>query len=133
MRFKPLALSLLAAAALVAGCNNVKRPYRTTADPAVPGQVSVADAKMERLLVFGQPNPSRDAAGLLFVSTDVRAATSRSQIVNYRYRFFDDTGRELPGGAWQTKKLQSNTFESLQGNSTTPRAADFRLDIKTAE
>ena len=134
MRLPFLALSaLVTAAALTAGCSNVKRPYRTTADPYTPSQVQLADTRMERLLAFGQPNVSRDQAGLLFVSLPVRPATSRSQLVNYRFTFLDETGRELPGGTWQTKKLQSNVVDNIEGNSTSPRAADFRVDIKTAE
>ena len=129
---KILAVAALSALPLL-GCSNVKKPYRASADPYQPSQVQLADSRMSNLLAFGEPAVSRDEAGLLYVSTPVRAATSRSQLINYRYRFFDDAGRQLPGGAWQTAKLQSNLFESVQGNSTSPRAFDFRLDLKTAE
>ena len=138
MRFKPLVLAALiispAVALSSAGCTGVKRPYTAASDPYQPGQVQIADKRLERKLAFQTPSVSRDEADLLYVSFPVRAATSRSQLVNYRFTFFDNTGRELPGGdAWQTAKLQSNLFDNLQGNSTSPRAADFRLDLKTAE
>ena len=137
MRPTPTAASLLllalTTAALAAGCSGSKRPYTAREDPYGPSTIQLADRRMQRLLRFDQPRTSRDDAGLLYVSVPVRAATKRPQIVNYRFTFLDDSGRELPGsGVYQTTTLESNVFQTIQGNSTSPQAADYRLDIRTA-
>lgn len=129
------AVSSLAAAGLagsLAGCQRVKRPYQATADPYARGQIQLAEKRLEGKMAFEPARTNRDDAGLLYVTVPARAATNRPQIVQYRFTFLDETGRPLPGGEYQTVTLESNTTSYLQGNSTSPRADDFQIEIRTA-
>ena len=128
-----VALSVaLGAVAGTAGCKRTKAPYDVNADPYLPAQVQIADKGLARKLAFQNPRADRDEANLLHVTVPVRAATNRPQIVQYRFTFFDETGRPLPGGEYRTETLESNTFAYLQGNSTTPQAADYQVEIRPA-
>ena len=129
MLLAPLAVGT---AGVVGGCRGTKPPYDVAADPYAPTQVQIADKRLEGKLRFNPPVAQRDEAGLLFVSIPVRAATNRPQIVQYRFRFFDAGGIPLPGGEYQTATLESNTFGRIQGNSTSPRAESYQVEIRSA-
>jgi hypothetical protein len=101
-------------------------------DPYGKQQVYVADRRLSSLLRFEPPRVSYDEADLMHVALDVRAATNRPQIVQYRTTFFDRTGQQLYASTWQTVTLESNVAQTLSAVSTTPRASDFQIDIRTA-
>lgn len=130
--FAVSSIAAIAMAGSLAGCQRVKRPYGATADPYELGQIQLADKELEGRLAFDPARASRDESGLLHVTVPARAAVSRPQIVQYRFRFFDETGRPLPGGEYQTVTLESNTNSFLQGNSTSPRADDFQVELRLA-
>jgi hypothetical protein len=134
LRILSLVLALSIAAAPLAGCNRTKAPYRVSADPYGRQQVYVADRRLSSLLRFapGDPRVSYDEADLMHVALDVRAATNRPQIIQYRTTFFDRTGQQLYASAWKTVTLESNVAQTLSAVSTTPRASDFQIDIRTA-
>lgn len=97
-------------------------------------QVQLADENLRRNTRFGEPQVTRDAAGLLFVTVPLRATIDETLYVQYRATFFDDIGQPLPGGAttWFDKTLSPRVPESISVNSTSPRAADFRIDFRYA-
>ncbi|MEL7240455.1 MAG: DUF1425 domain-containing protein, partial [Planctomycetota bacterium] len=98
-----------------------------------PQQVYITPKRLSSLMRFGDIRTTRDQTDLLYVTVPLRATASRRQLIEYRFTFFDETGTPLPGGAWQTEDLEANVQEVIRGNSTSPRAADFRLDIREAE
>lgn len=130
--FAVSSLAAIGLAGSLAGCQRVKRPYDATGDPYARNQIQLADKELEGRLAFEPPRISRDDAGLMYVTVPARAATNRPQIVNYRFTFFDESGRPLPGGEYQRADLESNTTSFLQGNSTSPRAKDFQIEIRLA-
>jgi uncharacterized protein YcfL len=132
LRILPLVIVLGLTAAPLAGCSKTKAPYRVSADPYGRQQVYVADRRLSSLLRFEEPRVSYDEADLMHVALDVRAATNRPQIVQYRTTFFDRTGQELHASTWRTVTLESNVPQTLSATSTTPRATDFQIDIRTA-
>ena len=131
IRFLTLVALLALLAIPLAGCGT-KAPYRVYQDPYGGQQVYVAEKRLSNLLRFDQPVISYDEADLMHVSLPVRAATSEPQIIQHRTRFFDRNGQELHRSQWETTTLESNVAETLFATSTTPRAADFQMDIRTA-
>lgn len=130
--FAVSSLAAIGLAGSLAGCQRVKRPYEATADPYELGQVQLADKELEGRLAFDPARANRDEAGLLHVTIPARATHSRPQIVQYRFTFFDEAGQPLPGGEYRTVTLESNTNSYLRGNSTSPRADDFQVEIRLA-
>ncbi len=80
-----------------------------------------------------RPRVIRDEAGLLHVTLPIRAATDLELYVDYRVTFFDSTGQTVSQFGWQTKVLHPNIFEEINVVSTTPQAADFRIDLRYAK
>jgi uncharacterized protein YcfL len=132
LRTLSLVIALCIAAAPLAGCSRTKAPYRVSQDPYGKQQVYVADRRLSSLLRFEPPRVSYDEADLMHVALDVRAATGRPQIIQYRTTFFDRTGQQLYASTWRTVTLEANVAQTLSAVSTTPRASDFQIDIRTA-
>ena len=124
-------LAGLASTGLV-GCGQ-KAPYDVRADKYGPRQVYIATPRLSNVLVFDQIRTSRGPNDLLYVTVPVRSTASKRQLIEYRFTYLDDLGNPLPGGAWQTRQLESNVLETISANSTSNRAANFRMDIREAE
>jgi len=78
-----------------------------------------------------RPMTSRDPANLLFVIVPIRNTSDQVLRIQYRYNFLDDQGRPLPENiAWNRKTLTPGSTERITFNSTSPRAADFQLDLR---
>ena len=116
--------------AMIGGC--VQSPNNARNDPFVPGQIQISDDDLRRQTAFAQPLVSRDAAGLLFVTVPIRAATDLTLYVDYRTTFFDRTGRPIQQTAWLNKTLYPKVFDHIQINSVSPDAADFEMDLRYA-
>ena len=128
-----LAYCVAAALAASVGCSRVKPPIEGRMDPYAPSQIHFADEDLRSRTAVGRPIAERDPAGLLRVTVPIRAASSRNLFVDYRVTFFDATGSPLgPATGWTTKRLESNVPDQITFNSTTPRAADFQLDLRYA-
>lgn len=128
-----LALLLSFSAVALAGCNRTKPPYRVSEDPYAAGQVNIADKRLSNILRFEQARLTYDEADLLHVALPVRAATNRTQIIQYRTHFFDRTGQELYTSQWRTQTLEANVPQTLSATATTPQAQGFQMDIREAQ
>src|SRR5229473_8253081 len=125
MRVQPL-IALLALVAT--GCaDDVKPPILARADPYIPAQVHIASNDLRRHTAVGQPQVSRDDAGLLFVTLPIRAATDQKLYVDYRVSFFDRNGAPLSQTEWLHKTLTPNVPDQIIVNSSSSRAADFQM------
>jgi hypothetical protein len=116
---------------IVAGC--VSAPIEPRQDPYSAGQVHMASEDLRVHTATQAPRPSRDEAGLLHVTLPIRAATDLELYVDYRASFFDSNGQLINQTDWQTKVLHPNIYEEIQVTSISPRAADFRIDIRYAK
>jgi uncharacterized protein YcfL len=118
--------------ALIVGCQSVPAPVPGRADPYLPEQVNLTEKALRVRTAFLQPNLNRDAeTDILYVSVPARATTDQQLYVEYRTIFLDDRGMEInPGASWVSKTLAPNVWTTLTANSTTPRAMDFRMDIR---
>ena len=116
------------------GCSGTQAPIDPRGETYLPGQVQLADENLRRNTRFGQPQVTRDAAGLLFVTVPVRATINETLHVQYRATFFDANGQPLPGSptTWIDKTLNPRVFELVSINSTSPQAADFTIDFRYA-
>ena len=102
-------------------------------DPYAPSQIHFADEDLRSRTAVGRPVPERDAAGLLRVTVPIRAASSHTLYVDYRVTFFDGNGTPLgPPTGWTAKPLESNVPDQIVFTSTSPKAADFQLDLRYA-
>jgi hypothetical protein len=116
---------------VVAGCG-VKPPIEGREDPFTPAQVHFASEDLRTHTAVGEPKVSRDAAGILFVTVPIRAATDQQLHVDYRATFFDENRQVLDHTGWTTKTLAPNTPDSVQVNSTGTRARYFQVDFRYA-
>lgn len=116
----------------ILGCQSVPAPVPGRADPYVPEQINIAEKALRQRTAFQQPRVVRDAeTDILHVSVPARATTDQQLYVEYRTVFLDEHGMEInPDAAWVRKTLAPNVWTTLTANSTTPRAADFRMDIR---
>ena len=120
-------LPLLSAALLAGGC--IKKPYEVKQDPYSPGQVQIAE---NLPLAFDPPKVTYDEQDLMHVSLQIRAATHRPQIIQYRTQFFDKGGQPVYTTQWRTETLESNIHQTLTAVSTSPEAVDFKIDVRHA-
>jgi len=132
---KKTLLGLVGAMMLAAGCANEPPGYREgRAERYAPPQVQITglDAyDLQRSTVIDRPQTSRDQANLLFVTVPVRNTSDQVLHVQYRYNFLDEQGRPLPENiAWNRKTLEPGSTERITFNSTSPRAADFQMDLR---
>ena len=81
-----------------------------------------------------QPILARDGAELLRVTVPVRATANQVLHTQYRVTFYDNTGQPLPGSptGWFRKDLEPGGRELIVFNSTSPRAADFQMEVRWA-
>lgn len=114
-----------------AGC--VKPPIQGRMEPYVENQVNFAQEDLRRKTAIGLPSAVRDDFGLLHVTVPIRAATNLQLYVDYRVTFLDAQGQVVGNTSWISKTLAPNVFDQISVNSTTPRAADFRLDLRYAK
>jgi uncharacterized protein YcfL len=133
MKITLLALAGLLAAA--AGCSSGVPGYREgRAERYAPPQVQITGVDaydLQRSTVIDRPSTYRDAANLLFVTVPVRNTSDQILHVQYRYNFVDDQGRPMPENiAWNRKTLEPGSTERITFNSTSPRAADFQMDLR---
>lgn len=128
------ACCLLLALAVAGGCrnNSVDAPNYARSDAWLPAQIQISDDDLRKKTAFGEPLVSRDAAGLLFVTIPVRAATDLTLYVDYRTTFLDRNGHPIQQTGWSNKTLYPNVFDHIQVNSVSPDAADFRVDFRYA-
>ena len=131
-------LSMIGLLALVAGCSNEVPAYREgRAERYSPPQVQITGLNAEDLrqsTAIDRPMTSRDPANLLFVIVPIRNTSDQVLRIQYRYNFLDDQGRPLPENvAWNRKTLTPGSTERITFNSTSPRAADFQLDLRYAQ
>ena len=97
-------------------------------------QITGLDAeRLQHSVLVDRPQTWRDESNLLFVVVPVRNTSDKVLHVQYQYNFLDAQGAPLPANiAWNRKTLEPGATERVQFNSTSPRAADFQLNLRYA-
>jgi hypothetical protein len=117
---------------IFAGC--AKRPFEGRHDPYAGSQISVASQHLQDNTRIGTPVASRDAeSNILYVTVPIRSTTNEQLYVDYRVSFFDRNGQVISETGWFTRTLTPNLPDQIMVRSTTPRAADFHVDIRDAK
>ena len=118
------------------GCGSPElAPAPATSDHYAPSNVVFSGQTDLNLHIAINPITRRyDSAGLLHIVVPARATTPNDLYVDYRFTYFDENHIpvDVPT-AWQTKTLHSDIFETIEGNSSTPRAKDFQIDFREAQ
>ena len=127
-------LALLMSALAVIGCEHVNPPIQGRDDPYTSPQVTLTDATLRSQTAIGAPRVQRDDAGnLLHVTLPIRSTVTRAITVDYKVSFYDRAGSVLSETGWMAKTLEANTPETIQVNSASDRAADFRIALRRAK
>lgn len=122
----------LSGLALVSGC--VEKPIPGRADPHAPLQIDFTDDDLANRTAVGTPIVNRDAEGqLVHVTVPIRAATDKQLYIDYRVTFLDAYGQQVSATGWLNKTLAPNVYDQITFNSLSPRAADFRVDLRYAK
>ena len=129
MKAKPVLFALLLLA-LVA-CR--PDPIRAHADQYAPSQLNFIDQDLRDNTAIGQIKMTFDDSKLLHIDVPIRTTTSLPLYADYRVSFVDANGLPLgPPTGWTAVRLPSNDFQDILLTSSSPRAADFRLDLRDA-
>ncbi|MBV8781281.1 MAG: hypothetical protein JO353_07780 [Phycisphaerae bacterium] len=117
---------------IAVGCS-VNPPIQPRQDPYVPSQIHVDSEQLREDTAVGTPNVHRDENGILYVNVPIRSAIDKTLYVDYYVTFFDKNGQPIGQRMGPfTKTFDPNTPSSITVNSTTPRAADFQIDLRYA-
>lgn len=73
---------------------------------------------------------SKFKGNLLFASVDVKNNDQKSYDLEYRFRWFDDTGFEVGSTPWLPLTLNAKELRSLQRIATTQKADTFKFYIR---
>ena len=132
---KPLFPLLTLTLLLGVGCQRgVLPPLEGGDDPYGRRQIMIADEDLRNRTSVGRPLVSRDEPGnLLYVTLPITAATNRELTIQYRATFFDESGAPINSTTWFRKTLSPRVTDSISVNSTSPRAADFQIDLRYAK
>lgn len=127
-------LVILATVAATVGCQHVNPPIEGRSDPYVAPQVTFADATLRNQTALGTPRLQRDDANnQLYVTLPIRSAVTRTITVDYKVTFYDRAGSVLNETGWMAKTLEANTPETIEANSISDGAADFRIALRRAK
>ena len=134
---KKMLLSIAGLVGIVAGCAQNPPPYREgRSERYSPPQVQMTGLGAEDLqysTVVDRPQTWRDSSNILYVVVPLRNTSEKVLHVQYQYNFLDAQGAPLPENiAWNRKTLEPGATERIKFNSTTPRAADFQLNLRYA-
>lgn len=119
---------------LLAGCQeHINAPIQARQDLYPTDQIAIAQDDLRAATAFDRPILTRDAqTGILYVSVPIRNTTNKQLFVDYRLTFLDANGRETFKTGWMNKVLAPNVPDRINGNSTSPAATDFRIDLRWA-
>jgi|HubBroStandDraft_1064217.scaffolds.fasta_scaffold625767_2 uncharacterized protein YcfL len=127
------ATSILFALPLLAlvGCGPAK--IKAGGYQYAPSQLNFIDQDLRDNTAIGQVKITFDDSNLLHVDVPIRSATSLPLYADYRVSFVDANGISLgPPTGWTVIRLAPNEFQHISVTSSSPRAADFRMDLQDA-
>jgi len=100
--------------------------------PSVP-QISASEG-LTGQMEFGLPTVHRGAYEPLSVAIPVRAAHNQPQRVQYRFEYFDDSGRPIrPTMDWRYILLPVQGERVMASSALDTAAVDWRLEIRRAK
>lgn len=122
------------AVGLWAGCDVLKGLNTSPKEPAAAfySQITTFEG-LEGELVFGQPVVQRGVFQPIHVAIPVRAAYDQPQRIEYRFEYFDSTGRPLrPSMDWRYILIPVRGQRVMEGSAVDTAAVDWRLELRRA-
>ncbi len=108
-------------------------PILTRADQYGPTQINFVDQDLRDSTAIGQVKVTFDESKLLHVDVPIRSTTKLPLYADYRVSFVDANGIPLgPPTPWTAVRLSPDEFQNISVTSSSPRAADFRMDLQDA-
>ncbi len=73
---------------------------------------------------------SKFQGNLLLASVDIQNNDQESYDLEYRFRWFDDSGFEVQKTPWMALTLNAKELRSIQQIATTPQAESFKFFVR---
>jgi uncharacterized protein YcfL len=137
-RFARLALGCAAALALGAGCRHDTSPSPGLPDPhPAPwnnSDITVLSPDLHEWIRFGSAVRTKIEGQPMQVEVPMRNLTANQYLVDYRFLYYDESGRELePVMGWRMQPLQPKQVVTLKGKALDAAATRWRLEVKWAQ
>lgn len=125
MRFKLIAVAVAALALLASGC--------ATPPPPEPGSAASKVVAMgsQKHIVVGAMRVAREN-GFMTVNVQLSNTLNSNKIFYYRFAWLGAEGFPIAEEeVWKSQMMYGAQTSFIQGIAPTPKAVDFRLEIKT--
>jgi uncharacterized protein YcfL len=132
--------SVAAGAAVLsgAGCDTVRAPNSPRIDQLPTSQYPKVTIESRELADVLAVNPGSvtvtpgDSSRPMDVSVGLRSLADNSMNVQYRFQWFDESGRMVEEEQFKQFLIPPRTEQRLRSNPMTTKASDWRLQVRSA-
>ena len=115
------------------GCGGIQNHDNQHPTAEADPQITMFEA-LDQQLAFGQPDVHRGTFEPLRVVISVRATENQPQRVQYRFEYFDRSGRPMrPSMDWRYLLLPIGGERIMEGSALDTAAVDWRLEVRRAK
>jgi len=134
---KKRALAILGTAALLifTGCSTTTYPAHKSSSnvlKSVDNKYIINNLPLDYKVSIVSYN-SKFTNDLLHVAVDIKNHKQEQYELEYRFRWFDDTGFEVDSTPWLPLTLNAMEYKTIQGIAHTPRAESFKFYIRVKQ
>jgi uncharacterized protein YcfL len=128
----------LAGVFALAGCDTVRAPNSPRIDQLPTSQYPKVTIESRELADVLAVNPGAvtvtqgDASRPMDVSVGLRSLADNSMNVQYRFQWFDESGRMVEEEQFKQFLIPPRTEQRLRSNPMTTKATDWRLQVRSA-
>ncbi|GEM_PF-941833 len=122
----------------LSGCDTVRAPNSPRIDKVATNQYPKVTIETAELASVVAVNPGAvtvtagDDSRPMDVSVGLRSLADNSMHVQYRFQWFDASGRMVEEEQFKQTLLPPRTESRLRSNPMTTKASDWRLQVRTA-
>lgn len=132
--------SVVAGAAVlsVGGCDTVRAPNSPRIDQLPTSQYPKVTIESRELADVLAVNPGAvtvtpgDSSRPMDVSVGLRSLADNSMNVQYRFQWFDESGRMVEEEQFKQFLIPPRTEQRLRSNPMTTKASDWRLQVRSS-
>lgn len=127
-----------AAVLSVGGCDTVRAPNSPRIDQLPTSQYPKVTIESRELADVLAVNPGAvtvtpgDSSRPMDVSVGLRSLADNSMNVQYRFQWFDESGRMVEEEQFKQFLIPPRTEQRLRSNPMTTKASDWRLQVRSA-
>lgn len=133
------ALTIASATLLGAGaCSQTPRTPSPVLDPQPASsypKVAVAEPQLAKYLGITPGSvvvTGGDGEKPLAVVVPIRSLANSAVRIQYRFMYYDASGRQLREGVWRDERIEPQFEVRLQSNATDLQSRDWRVEIRSA-